>query len=80
MGLTKYLEKHPASNFIMETWPPLFPIVKFILIVIVIYVFDIVYKEELKNHMNLVNLLKIGIIILGLSPGLRDLLRVTMGV
>jgi uncharacterized membrane protein len=64
----------------METWPPLFPIVKFSLIIVVIYVFDVLYKEDLKDHMNLVNLLKIGIIILGLSPGLRDLLRVTMGV
>jgi uncharacterized membrane protein len=80
MGLPKYLEKHPASDFLMETWPPLFPIVKFSLIIIVIYVFDVLYKQDLKDHMNLVNLLKIGIIILGLSPGLRDLFRVTMGV
>ena len=79
MGLN-YAEKHPASNFLLEIWGPLFPIVKFILIIIVIYVFDILFKEELKNHLTLVNLLKIGIIILGFSPGLRDLLRVTMGV
>ena len=38
------------------------------------------FKDELKNHITLVNLLKIGILILGFSPGLRDLLRVTMGV
>ena len=75
-----YSEKHPASNFLLEIWGPLFPIVKFILIIIVVYVFDILFKEELKNHLTLVNLLKIGIIILGFSPGLRDLLRVTMGV
>ena len=80
MGLPLYLEKHPASNTLMEIWPPLFPIVKFVLIVVVIYIFDILYKEELKSHQALVNLLKIGILILGLSPGLRDLLRVTMGV
>ena len=80
MGLPVYLEKHPASNILMEIWPPLFPIVKFILIVVVIYIFDILYKKELKKYMTLVNLLKIGILILGLSPGLRDLLRVTMGV
>ena len=80
MKLIKYVEKHPASNLLMEIWPPLFPIVKFLLIVVVIYIFDILYKEELKRYMALVNLLKIGILILGLSPGLRDLLRVTMGV
>jgi len=79
MGLF-YAEKHPASNLLLEIWGPLFPIVKFILIVVVIYVFDVLYKDELKNYMTLVNLLKIGILILGFSPGLRDLLRVTMGV
>jgi uncharacterized membrane protein len=79
MGLS-YAEKHPASNFLLETWGPLFPIVKFILVILVIYLFDILYKEELKDYMVLVNLLKIGILILGFSPGLRDLLRVTIGV
>ena len=79
MGLM-YSEKHPASNALLEIWGPLFPIIKFVLIILVIFVFDILYKEELKNNQRLVNLLKIGILILGFSPGLRDLLRVTMGV
>jgi uncharacterized membrane protein len=75
-----YIEKHPASNTLLEIWGPLFPILKFFLIILVIYVFDVLYKEELKNYLTLVNLIKICIIILGFSPGLRDLLRVTMGV
>ncbi|OGS40858.1 MAG: hypothetical protein A3K77_07875, partial [Euryarchaeota archaeon RBG_13_31_8] len=79
MGLM-YSEKHPASNALLDIWGPLFPIVKFVLIIIVIYVFDILYKDELKNNQILVNLIKIGILILGFAPGLRDLLRVTMGV
>jgi len=80
MGIPSYYEKHPASDFIMNIWPPLFPIVKFILIILVIYVFDVVYKKEFENYPRLVNLLKIGIFILGFAPGLRDLLRVLMGV
>jgi uncharacterized membrane protein len=80
MGLIGYEEKHPASNSLMVLWPPLFPIKKFILIIVVIYVFDVLYKKELKDCMTMVNLLKIGILILGFSPGLRDLLRVTRGV
>lgn len=80
LGLFPYREIHPASGFLMDVWPPLFPIVKFLLIVIVIYVFDVLYKEELKNHLQMVNLLKIGIFILGFAPGVRDLLRVMMGV
>lgn len=80
MGLPSYIEKHPASNLLLQIWPPLFPIVKFLLIILVIYVFDILYKKELTRYSRLVNLIKIGIFILGVSPGLRDLLRVTMGV
>jgi uncharacterized membrane protein len=80
MGLPSYIEKHPASNLLLQIWPPLFPIVKFLLIIFVIYVFDILYKKELTRYSRLVNLIKIGIFILGVSPGLRDLLRVTMGV
>jgi uncharacterized membrane protein len=80
MGLPSYVEKHPASNGLMELWPPLFPIVKFLLIIMVIYVFDVVYKKEMGKYSRLINLLKIGILILGISPGIRDLLRVTMGV
>jgi uncharacterized membrane protein len=79
MGLN-YAEKHPESNLLIETWGPLFPITKFVLIIIVIYIFDIYYKEELRKYSTLTNLLKIGILILGFSPGLRDILRVTMGV
>ena len=80
MGLPSYIEKHPASDSLMGLWPPLFPIVKFLLIIMVVYVFDIAYKKELTKYSRLINLLKIGIFILGISPGLRDLLRVTMGV
>ncbi len=79
MGLS-YAEKHPASELLLNIWGPLFPIVKFLLIIVIIYVFDILYKKELQGNQRLVNLLKIGILILGFSPGLRDLLRVTMGV
>lgn len=79
LGL-RYIEKHPASDSLLNIWGPLFPITKFVLIIVVIYIFDILYKEELKSHLTLVNLLKIGILILGFSPGLRGLLRVTMGV
>lgn len=80
MGLGGYREIHPASDLIMKIWPPLFPIVKFILIISIIYLFDIYYKEDLKEYGKLINILKIGIFILGFAPGLRDLLRVVLGV
>jgi len=80
MGLPLYSEKHPASDILLNIWGPLFPIVKFVLIIVVIYVFDILYKEELKNYRHFVNILKTVIFILGFAPGFRDLLRVMMGV
>lgn len=80
MNLPVYIEKHPASDLLLQVWPPLFPIVKFLLIIGIIYVLDIWYKEELQSQKIFVNLLKIGIFILGFAPGLRDLLRVMMGV
>jgi uncharacterized membrane protein len=80
MGLPKYIEIHPASNFIMEIWPPLYPIIKLFLIIFIIYLFDVYYREELFEYQRFINLLKIGIFILGFAPGLRDLIRVVMGV
>ncbi|MEM0493311.1 MAG: DUF63 family protein [Candidatus Thermoplasmatota archaeon] len=80
MNLPSYMEKHPMSNIILEVWPPLYPIVKLIMIIIIIYLFDVLYKREMVKYSNFVNLLKIGVFILGFSPGLRDLLRVTLGV
>jgi uncharacterized membrane protein len=80
MGIPAYSEKHPASNALLTIWPPLYPIIKVVLILLIIYLFDIAYREEMQRYTRLVNLLKIGIFILGVSPGLRDLLRVTLGV
>lgn len=80
MGLPSYIEKHPASDALLQLWPPLFPIVKFLLIIGIIYLLDVLYKDELQSQRTFANLLKIGIFILGFAPGLRDLLRVMMGV
>jgi len=80
MDLPTYFEKHPASDLLMNIWPPLFPIVKFLLVILIIYIFDVLYKEELRNYQKIVYILKIVIFLLGFAPGLRDLLRVAMGV
>lgn len=79
-GFPPYVEKHPASDLLMQVWPPLFPIVKFFLAIGIIYVIDVIYKDELRQQPLFVNLLKMGIFILGFAPGFRNLLRVTMGV
>ncbi len=80
MNIPPYSELHPASDILMQIWPPLYPIVKFLLMILVIYVFDIMFKEELKSHQKIIYILKIAIFILGFAPGFRDILRVMMGV
>ena len=80
LGLPLYGEKHPIPNLLMSIWGPLYPITKFILIVMIIYLIDVYYKDEFKKAPLVAGLLKICIIILGFAPGTRDILRVVMGV
>jgi len=79
-GLPLYGEKHPIPNFLMGIWGPLYPIIKFIIIVAIIYLLDVYYRDEFRRAPLVAGLLKICIIILGFAPGTRDILRVAMGV
>jgi len=76
----QYSEKHFLSTGILDIWGPLYPLLKFIFIILVIYLVDVFYKKDLKKYSELVIIFKIVILLLGFSPGLRDILRVTMGV
>jgi uncharacterized membrane protein len=76
-----YAEKHPLPAFLINlsgTGAVMYPL-KFILIFLVIYVLDITYKKEIKDK-TLAGLIKICIFILGLAPGVRDMLRIGIGV
>jgi uncharacterized membrane protein len=76
-----YGEKHPLPEFLMEHVHGLsYPLVKLVMVLIVIYLIDTPFKQELEKYVNLGNLLKIAILILGFAPGFRDLLRVIMGI
>lgn len=55
-------------------------VLKIGLIIFVIYVLDSLFKEELSDYPQVVNLLKFVVIVLGLAPGIRNMLRLTMGV
>ena len=80
LGLPLYGEKHPVPSYLMGiSGGVLYPVIKLILIVLAIYILDILYAKELERHEDMVNILKIAIIILGLAPGTRDLMRVTLG-
>jgi len=70
----EYGEKHPLPEFLMKRFHGIgYPLLKLFVILGIIYVID-----DLK--MNLKNTIKFFILFLGLSPGLRDLLRILIGV
>ncbi|KAA0002815.1 MAG: DUF63 family protein [Thermoplasmata archaeon] len=79
MGLS-YGEKHPLPLFLMQKFGLSYPIIKFVIVIAIIYAMDVYLKEELKERLTLANLIKFFILILGLSPGLRDMLRIAMGI
>ncbi len=76
-----YCEKHPLPSFLINlsgTGAVMFPL-KFILIFLIIYIIDITYKKEIKDK-TLIGLIKICVFILGMAPGIRDMLRIGIGV
>lgn len=90
-GLQEYFPKHPVNQFIVEftestlpasitgaigsAWP--FLIVKLVAAVLVVWVFDEVTFEDSPRY---TMLLLVAIVVVGLGPGARDMLRATFGV
>jgi uncharacterized membrane protein len=72
-----YYEQHVLPNFLIGIFGPIvmFPL-KLIIVALVLYVLD----KEMKVDDNMKSYMKFLIMILGLAPGLRNLLRLVMGV
>ncbi len=77
-----YSEKHPIPDFLFQTFgtSAVFIPIKLILALLIIYLIDISFKEDLAQYPILKGLIKIIVIVLGLGPGTRDTLRLVMGV
>lgn len=76
-----YGEKHPIPLFLMKNFYGLgYPLVKLAIIIGIIYAMDIYLKEGLIEKPILVGLIKFFVLMLGLAPGLRDMLRIVMGI
>ena len=77
-----YSEKHPIPDFFFQTFgtSAVFIPIKFALACLIVYLMDISFKTELTNYPILKGLIKMVIIVLGLGPGTRDMLRMMMGV
>lgn len=77
-----YVEKHvlPALAIDVVGDPAVMFLLKFILIAVVILVMDHYFREELNEYPRLTVILKFTIITLGMAPGVRNMLRLAMGV
>ncbi len=82
VDLYGYSEKHPIPDFFFQTFgtSAVFLPIKLALGLAIVYVIDISFSDDLKNYPNLRGLIKIIVIVLGLGPGTRDVLRLVMGV
>lgn len=91
-GIPPYSEKHPFSEFLLRYWNGfLFPAAKLLMVLVVVWLMDREFQDpapgsasssgrSLHDERNLVGLVKMAIFVLGFAPGLRDLLRLSMGV
>jgi uncharacterized membrane protein len=55
-------------------------ILKIFALLFAIYLLDIGLRSDLTKHPKIIPLIKIAILVLGLAPGTRDMLRLAMGV
>ena len=77
-----YSEKHVLPSFLIEmtgTAAVMLPL-KFLVVVLVVYLMEVALKADLEDSPNLAWLVKVAVMVLGLAPGMRDMLRLAMGV
>ncbi|MEW5760096.1 MAG: DUF63 family protein [Candidatus Thermoplasmatota archaeon] len=81
MEIYGYVEKHVLPTFLINLtgMPAIMLLIKPLLILVVIYIIDVEY-EDVRENKELSFLLKLCILVLGLAPGIRDMLRIAMGV
>ncbi|MGQ9582381.1 MAG: DUF63 family protein [Thermoplasmatota archaeon] len=77
-----YGEKHVLPSFLMEasgTGLVMFPL-KAAALVLILYLLEVEFRRELEREGPLRGLVRAAVLILGLAPGIRDTVRVVMGV
>jgi uncharacterized membrane protein len=82
VDLYGYWEKHVLPRMLIGLFnsAAIMFLLKFLVVLAVIYVLDLAYKDDLKDYPALRGLIKLCILILGIAPGVRDMLRLAMGV
>lgn len=77
-----YGEKHVLPSLFIDIFGTagVMIVLKLVLIGFVVYIIDVMFKDDLKSSPTLVGLVKICVLILGLAPGIRDAVRLAMGL
>jgi len=81
LELYGYGEKHALPGLLIEATSPLVMLpLKFLIVTAVIVLIDRVLKEDLESRPQLAMGLKYAVVLLGIGPGTRDLVRIALGV
>ncbi|PSG97519.1 hypothetical protein BRD56_05080 [Thermoplasmatales archaeon SW_10_69_26] len=80
LDIPPYSEKHPVSEVFLgflDGWG--FPMMKLLLVVAIVILVDRAQYED-EEDPDLIGLVKLAVLVLGLGPGLRNAVRVAMGL
>lgn len=82
IDLYGYGEKHVLPTFLIDVTGTAASmlLLKFVMVLLLIYLIDVLFREELARAVPLGNVMKFAIIFLGLAPGARDTVRIALGV
>ena len=76
-----YVEKHRLPAILMEatgTALVMFPL-KLLFLLPALYLIDVSMEEDARSNRHLIVLVKLAVLVLGFGPGMRDIIRLTLG-
>lgn len=82
IDLYGYAEKHvlPTALIDFAGTGAVMLLLKFLLVLVIILLIDVLFKKDLQDYPGLGNIMKFAVIFLGMAPGTRDLVRISLGV
>ncbi|OYT49633.1 hypothetical protein B6U83_01645 [Thermoplasmatales archaeon ex4484_36] len=77
-----YTEKHVLPRLLFSSTGTAFSMVplKVFLVVVVLYFLDVRMRVEGERYPTLLSIIRLSILVLGIGPGLRDVLRASVGL
>lgn len=77
-----YGEKHVLPSLLIDLTgtAAVMLVLKLLVVSAVVYLLDVAFREDMERTPTLTWLVKVAVLVLGLAPGVRDMLRIAMGV